>query len=341
MHFACGTLILLASTAAPTPQLGEGNDYLNAYLRQAQSKSSQKECVDSHNEAQCKAWAAAGECEKNAGFMRRSCAKSCDSCGWEDTYCTDRANGDPAKSKPGDITATFQQAISFTEFEPTVHSSPATGGPWVVTFDRFISDEEADAFITTTDHHFKRSLAGDQISPVRTSQQAWCQHGIAPDCVDHPLVNRVHERVVNLTGVPKPNAEFFQVLRYEPGQFYKTHHDQNTDPQSLAGVRLFTFFIYLQTPDAGGQTYFPTLNISIEPKRGAALMWPNVRDEDLHLSDMRTEHEAKPPSQGLKFSANLWLHQYDFRGPNMHGCDMAKRVQRKPVVDAQELHVEL
>ena len=26
-----------------------------------------------------------------------------------------------------------------------------------------------------------------------------------------PLVNLVHERVVNLTGVPKPNAEFFQV----------------------------------------------------------------------------------------------------------------------------------
>ena len=105
-----------------------------------------------------------------------------------------------------------------------------------MTFDNFISDEEADAFITSTAHHFERSLAGDMVSPVRTSQQAWFQYGIAPDCVDHPLVNRVHERVVNVTGVPKPNAEFFQVLKYEPGQFYKVHHDQNTDPLSLAGL---------------------------------------------------------------------------------------------------------
>ena len=29
-----------------------------------------------------------------------------------------------------------------------------------------------------------------------------------------------------------------------------------------------------------------------------------------------------PPHVGLKFSANLWLHQHDFRGPNTNGCDM-------------------
>ena len=43
---------------------------------------------------------------------------------------------------------------------------------------------------------------------------------------------------------------------------------------------------------------------------------------------MRTEHEAQPPTEGQKYSANLWLHQYDFRGPNTHGCEMAMRVKR-------------
>ena len=42
----------------------------------------------------------------------------------------------------------------------------------MVTFDDFISDEEADAFLTTTADHFERSLAGDVVSPVRTSKQA-------------------------------------------------------------------------------------------------------------------------------------------------------------------------
>ena len=45
-------------------------------------------------------------------------------------------------------------------------------------------------------------------NPNPNPKQAWCQ--VEP-CVSDPLVNLVHERVVNLTGVPKPNAEFFQV----------------------------------------------------------------------------------------------------------------------------------
>ena len=93
-------------------------------------------------------------------------------------------------------------------------------------------------------------------------------------------------------------------------------------------MRLFTFFIYLRSPEAGGATHFPNLNITVAPRAGSALIWPNVKDHDLRASDMRTEHEALPPHAGLKYSANLWLHNYDFRGPNTHGCDVGTRVTR-------------
>ena len=36
------------------------------------------ECADQHTG--CAGWAAAGECDKNPGFMRSSCEKSCDAC---------------------------------------------------------------------------------------------------------------------------------------------------------------------------------------------------------------------------------------------------------------------
>ena len=61
------------------------------------------------------------------------------------------------------------------------------------------------------------------------------------------------------------------------------------------GVRLFTFFIYLHTPEGGGGTHFPNLNLTISPKKGSALLWPNVMDHDLAQSDHRTMHEALPP----------------------------------------------
>ena len=33
-------------------------------------------------------------------------------------------------------------------------------------------------------------------------------------------------------------------------------------------------------------------------------------------------------SNNLKYSANLWLHNYDFRGPNTHGCEMHGNAKR-------------
>jgi hypothetical protein len=64
-----------------------------------------------------------------------------------------------------------------------------------------------------------------------------------------------------------------------------------------------------------------------------------VLDHDLTREEPGTMHEALPPLAGLKYSANLWLHQYDFRSPNMHGCDMRKTIDRSrhawPVHDAE------
>ena len=184
-------------------------------------------CRDEHDN--CKQWAENDECTKNPGFMGQQCARSCDTCGWVDPVCG--GAGRPAKGNGG-INAVFEAAAARPELRATVHSRPPEG-PWVMTFDSFVTTEEADAFIDTTQGHFDRSLAGDMISPVRTSRQAWCQPGIATDCYKHPLIQRVQRRVANVTGVPPTNAEFYQVLRYEPGQFYKRHHDQNAG----AGVR--------------------------------------------------------------------------------------------------------
>ena len=189
----------------------------------------------------------------------------------------------------GDIDALFERAqVLFPELSPRVWSRD----PWVLTFDSFLTEDEGAAFIDTCEGHFSRSLAGDIVSPSRTSNQAWCQHR---ECVSHPLVERVHQRIVNVTSVPKQNAEYFQVVRYEEGQFYKAHHDQNSRFDSLTGVRVFTFFMYLGEPRSGGETRFTQLNLTIPPTRGSALWWPNVMNDDVRRTDTRTEHEATPP----------------------------------------------
>eukprot|EP00966_Prymnesium_polylepis_P080339 1861010-Prymnesium_polylepis.2 len=52
---------------------------------------------------------------------------------------------------------------------------------------------------------FDRSMAGDQLSPVRTSTQCWCDD--KDGCMRHATVQAVTERMLNVTGLPYNNAE--------------------------------------------------------------------------------------------------------------------------------------
>jgi len=207
----------------------------------------------------------------------------------------------------------FEAALARSEYAPRVLSR----SPWVVVFDSFLSDSETDRVIQVGGRHWGRSQAGDGVQAVRTSSTAWCEHqGSGKDA----LMTLIRARIANLTQVPEDNAEHLQVLRYEPGQFYRRHHDQNSPTTSAWGPRLYTFFMYLNDVEAGGQTAFPLLNISVTPKRGRAVLWPSVLNEEPKARDDRTEHEAVTVERGTKFAANYWLHMHDFQGPSQLGC---------------------
>ena len=85
------------------------------------------------------------------------------------------------------------------------------------------------------------------------------------------------------------------------------------------GPRLYTFFIYLSDVEEGGGTKFNDLGLTVTPKRGRAVLWPSVVANDLLTGEPRTHHEALPVRKGLKFSANLWIHLYDFKSPSRAG----------------------
>ena len=111
-----------------------------------------------------------------------------------------------------------------------------------------------------------------------------------------------------------------QVLKYDTGQFYKRHHDQNSPATSAWGPRVYTFFMYLSDVEGGGETRFPLLNITVKPKQGRALLWPSILDGRPLERDDRTDHEALSVSAGVKYAANYWLHMYDFQEPSKLGC---------------------
>ena len=87
-------------------------------------------------------------------------------------------------------------------------------------------------------------------------------------------------RIHHLTGTHFDNGEDIQIVRYEPGQFYRVHHDQNTAVWAPQGPRVLTFFMYLNTPEGGGETWFPQVNdvngsrgVMVQPRAGSAVLY--------------------------------------------------------------------
>ena len=86
------------------------------------------------------------------------------------------------------------------------------------------------------------------------------------------------------------------------------------------GVRILTVFIYLNKVPEGGHTNFFDLDITVEPKVGRMVMWPNVQNDFPHEPDMQTQHQSLLVEQGPKYAANVWIHQRDYQTADEIGC---------------------
>ena len=287
--------------------------YMRQNCRASCLECQSRACFDQRDG--CESWADNGECVANAEFMLSYCAYSCGVCRVNFKAECKRPAAEAPAAVAGTIDATFRRAIDqFGHLQPRVlHRDP-----WIVSFDSFLTPSEADGLLAKAGHSFERSLAGDGVTPVRTSSTSWCN---VATCLDDPLVQDVRARIANLTRVRWENAEHLQVPRYQPGQFYREHHDQNSPRYSAWGPRLYTFFMYLSDVESGGETRFTKLNISVTPRKGAAILWPSVLSHDPWTIEELTYHEAVAVSSGEKYAANFWIHMLEFQERLQKGCD--------------------
>ena len=304
-------------------------------------------CKNDHE--QCAFWASIGECDVNPSYMKINCAPVCQTCAQLDikARCSFTEDEYPVALKPGDLDALFYEIVNgkWDEFHPVIHSAPKDykrtnstsivddsnvrlGGPWIVTFDNFLSDEEADRIVElgyeqgydrSTDVGARKfdGTHEKKVSTGRTSNNAWCMKG----CENDPTTIDISLRIGNVTGIPYTYSENFQILRYEETQRYTSHHDYIPHHKDLpGGVRILTFFLYLSDVEEGGTTKFTNLGMEIFPKKGRALLWPSVRNDSPNDIDSRTHHEARPVIKGKKYAANLWIHNREFRKAHAIGC---------------------
>mmetsp|Transcript_10546 Transcript_10546/g.20769 ORF Transcript_10546/g.20769 Transcript_10546/m.20769 type:complete len:397 (-) Transcript_10546:486-1676(-) len=290
-------------------------------------------CKNRHRDQDCHHWASLGHCAVAPGWMAVFCPASCNICELRDpnVRCdAERIGYDRVPAlQPGSVTDLFSDlGERYPEYNITYLSKPPEG-PWVVKFNNFLSDLEINTLIDQAAGGLKRStdqgdfsedgVQAQVISKGRTSENSWCD----TDCEANPIVAGVMDRIAEITKVPVENFESFQLLRYKIGQEYTRHHDASaSDNKLLSGPRIYTFFLYLSDVEEGGGTRFTDIKppITNAAERGTAILWPSVTDEDPTVIERQTYHQALPVIKGTKLAANIWIHQYNYKVPNLHGC---------------------
>jgi prolyl 4-hydroxylase len=251
--------------------------------------------------------------------------------------------------KTGDNDNMYERIIrDFPEYSPRVLSRPADSvyarevkdhntsvgvGPWLIQLENFLTDEECDEMISQTKTAIEDKegkgyslLAddeyGDEQGGACQSTQAWCD---PDDCLQEPVLKRAWKKMEELVDLPfDTHTENVHFIQYVPGQKYGRHTDAiPNEYKSLYGPRLFTLLFYLNdiADGNGGQTCFPLIErsdgrvddpICIQPRRGRAVIWPNIKNEIPEggegIPEDLTWHEAHGIQEGYKFAGTVWYH---------------------------------
>jgi prolyl 4-hydroxylase len=175
-----------------------------------------------------------------------------------------------------------------------------------------LAPEECAALIELSRPRMERSMVivgdGDVdeegvLAYSRTSEQAAFRRGASP------LVDRIQRRVAQLVRWPEDHMESLQVVRYGVGADFAPHHDYfcpraHADMIAREGQRVGTLLMYLNTPDSGGVTSFPDVELEVYPQQGTGLFfaYPDAHPDSLTL------HAGAPLGGGEKWIATFFLH---------------------------------
>ena len=272
----------------------------------------------------CSVYAAMGECHgtNDALAMFQNCAPACHACNAVEHFrrCARRPEHVDI-FQPGDLNSMFQRIVQ--SYPKTTVLSQPTGEalsddevplPWILLLDDFLTNEECDWLIAKgyeqgfhqtseiSDEIQQDGTFSDKIGQGRTSMDSWCQVG----CEDHPVGKSIMDRMTNMTGIPIEYTEYMEILKYEEGGRYERHHDViATQGQERCGNRMLTFYIFLSDVEEGGELRFNEIEKYVTPRKGRAVLWHNILDDDFDEMQTLTFHEAMPVKRGQKFGLNL------------------------------------
>ena len=177
----------------------------------------------------------------------------------------------------------------------------------------FLTPEECDTIIDMSHPNLIESEVytganDDSIDTThRKSEQCWLKDH------EHELVEKLSHKVAELTQTDLSMQEELQVVKYTQGGFFNPHFDAcNGDKEFCkrmddgVGPRYITVLIYLNDDFTGGETVFPSINKSVKPQKGKAVIFYNTHKNTGEILK-KSFHGGNPVLSGNKWICNKWI----------------------------------
>lgn len=198
--------------------------------------------------------------------------------------------------------------IKSTKYQEDVLSED----PKIIYIHNFFTDKDKiNHLISLGDKLKKPSTIDTRDNPtailkdIRTSESAHI--GKSTDKIITALENSACEYV----GLSTKHLEPMQIAVYESGQKYNPHCDffSPDSTEIVRGNRNKTVLLYLNDlpDDAGGNTYFPKLNLRIKPKAGDAIYFENMKDGEVDYNTIHAGEEII--GNHKKYAVNIWFRE--------------------------------
>lgn len=172
----------------------------------------------------------------------------------------------------------------------------------------FLSQQECEQIVALSKTLLRPSTitTGNRDKGFRTSSTC-----------DLPLLNnaqaeQVNHKIIQCLGLGVGEHEAIQAQHYAIGQQFKAHtdyfepgSDEYKNYAGETGQRSWTFMLYLNETEAGGETEFLHLGLKFKPQTGMALVWNNLYPDG--TPNPNTLHQAHPVISGEKVVITKWF----------------------------------
>lgn len=174
----------------------------------------------------------------------------------------------------------------------------------------FLDKKEICAILNNCNNFYdSRTVAtyGNKVNDYRTSTTCSIDR--------RSIAHKIIADKINSLGFNPLNLETLQLTKYTEGQYFKEHFDYFNEHNiaekghiSSNGQRLYTLFVYLKSPEEGGETYFSNLKQTFKPNEGDALLWENCKKTSTgYKYNKESKHSGLPVTKGYKIGMNIWI----------------------------------